>query len=520
MSRPDPKDAAPLHALLRHATSLESRGDWSAAVAAWTEIVRRFPAHPLAPLGLAQAQIRSGRPDAALPALERARALAPGQPAAWLATAVAQSMIGRHDDAVASARRAVALAPSVAAVHLGLGDVLRQSGDLEAASDAYRHAVALAPDDADANSKAAVAERLVRRLDEAEALLRRALARVPDHPYACVNLATLLLERGRIEEGSALLESASKIATLPPDARSEIADARTMLAERASLSGPLSAALERDDPAPLAAGLHALRRSGSPDAPLIRDMARLAARAAVLDPVDASCAAGTPRSTAWPAIEAHHNVLASRDDDAISRSVALVGHPDRAFGDADLDVLHYARAVERSSARPPDDRDPEALEAWLRLRHAQLAIHRPARGPGQAPGSDNVGGTAVNILRSTAATGRATLRALVADIAPGVPVGVLRAAFLYTALLEMHPFSDANGRVARLALNRWLEAAGRFPYLRQSESDARLLAQARATGDLRPVLAFIGAGSRYAAALDGTWTSREARSRSGGSPSP
>lgn len=513
MNRP-PEPAQPhTLALARQAAALEASGAFAEAAEVWARAAGLDGTFLPAQLGLAQAHIRAGRPADALPVLDRLRARAPRLPAAWLATAVAQSTLGRHDNAVESARRAVELAPAVPAVHLGLGDVLRQAGRLEAAADAYRQAVALAPDDPDANAKGAVIERLARRLDEAERMLRKALARAPGHPYARVNLATLLLERGQVAEGVAMLDVASKIAELPHDARSEIADARAMLAERASLAGPLASAVSRDDPAPLVAGLRALRRPDAIDDALVGDLERLATRLSASGSSDASFASGTPASSAWPAIEAHHNVQTTRDDEAIARSVSLVAHPERASGDADLDLLHYARTVVSATVSPPDDRDPAALEGWLRLRHAQIVMHRPALGPGQTKMINNVVGTAVHVPRTAPRQVAATMRAVV-EIASRVPGGAPRAVFLYMALLEMHLFADANGRVTRLALNRWLVSAGLFPFLRPAESEARLLARARATGDLRPVVEFIGAGSRYAAALDSPLASREAAARS------
>lgn len=511
MAAPPFASDAGLNELTKRAQALESRGAFAEAVELWAIAALRAPAHLPLQLALAQARLRAGDPAGAISTLDRVVALAPGAPGAWLALAVARSMLGRHEEAVAAAERAVACAPRLAATHLGLGDILRQAGRLDAAAEAYAHAVAIAPEDPDALNKAAVIERLRRRLDEAEAMLRKAIARAPYHPYARVNLGTLLLERGRLAEGEALLDAASRIPGLPPDARSEIADARAMLAERAVLADPLAAGSARDDPVPIVAGLRALRRTGAIDAALVRDLGRLAERIAALPPADATFATGTPRSSAWPALEAHHNVLASRDPEAIARSVTLVANPAQAATDADRDVLHYARAVVRSSAVPPDDRDPEALEAWLRMRHAQLVTHRPALGPGQAKLINNLIGTAAHIPRTAPTQLAATLRAIVTDLAPRVTAGAPRALFLYTALLEMHVFADANGRVMRLALNRWLASAGLFPHLRPSGTDALLLTHARVTGDMRPAFEWIAAGSRYAAALDREWAARDAR---------
>jgi len=498
-------------ALANRAAALEARGAFAEAIDAWTRAVERDPAFLPAQLGLAQARIRAGMPAEALVLLDRVRARAPNVPAVWLATGVAQSMLGRHEDAVASATNAAALAPNVAALQAGLGDVLRQADRLEHAAIAYRKAVELAPGDADALNKLATVERTIRNYDVAETLLRRALERSPGHPYARVNLGTLELQLGRSGAGKTLLQSALGEARLPVDAREEAADALAMLAERTALEVPIATALAIDDPAPIADALRSLERERTPDDSLIAALGRIADRHAGAASADDRFAPGAPVSAAWPALEAHHSFHLPRTDDAIARSVEIVSRDGDAKTPEELDLVHYARAVAGSGHDRLDVADPVAFEAWLRWRHAQVTRHRPAMGPGQISIVNTVVPTARHVPRTPPVRTHATLVKVLRDLAPGVPAGAWRAVFVYKAMLEIHPFEDANGRTMRLMLNRLLIRAGLFPHLRRTGTDSEIQAMARATGDLEPLVDWLAANSRYAAGLDRDWAGRESR---------
>ncbi len=498
-------------ALANRAAALEARGAFAEAIDAWTRAVERDPAFLPAQLGLAQARIRAGMPADALALLDRVRARAPSVPAVWLATGVAQSMLGRHEDAVASATRAAALAPNVAALQAGLGDVLRQADRLEHAAIAYRKAVELAPGDADALNKLATVERTMHNYDVAETLLRRALERSPGHPYARVNLGTLELQLGRAEAGKALLRSALGDARLPVDAKEEATDALAMLAERTALEVPIEAALATDDPAPIAEALRSLERGRALDDALIADLARIVDRHANAASADDRFAPGAPASAAWPALEAHHSFRLPRTDESIARSVELVARGEDDLVPDDLDVVRYARVVAGRGHDRLDIVDPVAFEAWLRWRHAQITRHRPAAGPGQISIVNTVVRTATRAPRTPPTRTHATLARVLGDLAPKMPGGSWRIAFVYMALLEIHPFADANGRAMRLVLNRLMVRAGLFPHLRRAGSDGEIMATARATGNLEPMIDWLAASSHYAAGLDREWVGRASR---------
>ncbi|MBK6803386.1 MAG: tetratricopeptide repeat protein [Betaproteobacteria bacterium] len=511
MASPPLAPDAGMVALAQRAAALEARGAWADAIGVWSSAVARDPSFLPAQLGLAQAQIRAGKPADALPILEHVTARAPGVPGAWLALGVAQSMLGRHDDAVANAKRAAALAPSVAALHVGLGDVLRQADLPEHATVAYRKALELAPGDADVLNKLATVERTMRNYDIAETLLRESCARAPGHPYARVNLGTLELQLGRPEDGKALLQSALGDARLPPDAKEEAADALAMLAERTALEGPIEAGLATDDPAPIAEALRKLERGRGLDDALIADLARIVDRHAGAASADERFAPGAPVSVAWPALEAHHSFRLPRTGEAIARSVELVARGEDGLTPDELDIIRYARVVAGQGHDRLDMDDPVAFEAWMRWRHAQITRHRPGVGPGQISIVNTILRTAIHVPRTPPVRTHATLVKVLRDLAPGMPAGAWRIAFVYMAILEIHPFADANGRTMRLLLNRLLIRIGLFPHLRRTGTDSEIQAIARATGDLEPLIDWLAANSRYAAGLDREWAEREPR---------
>ena len=471
MVPPSPVPDAGLAALAQQAMALEARGAYAEAIRIWASAVDKDATYLPAQVGLAQAQIRAGRPADAIPLLERVTARAPGAAGAWLALAVARSMAGRHDDAVIAAERAVAIAPQVAAVFLGLGDIHRQAGRLDVAAQAYRRALALAPDDPDALNKAAVIARIERRWDEAESMLRRAIARAPGHAFARVNLGTLALERGRDVEGRTLLDEALHLPGLPDDARRRGGRGARHGAEHARW--PVRSRRR--------SRWTIRRRSTRRCAPAPDRRPRPFRDRVVLDD------RGSTREDACRhrrPVRRHHAGIVSLAGDrgpsqrlrragrrSIARSVQLVAHPALARSDDDRDVVDYAHGVASESAGRAVDSDPLALEAWLRLRHASITrtvracirassssttTSWPSRstGPQNAADTDRRhparGADRAGVARST---GRRARR---------VPL---------LAILEMHAFTDGNGRVVRFALNRWLVGAGRFPHLRPTGDD-------------------------------------------------
>ena len=461
-----------------------------------------------AALADAQALIRAGRPADAVDALERLTVESPRDPAAWVALGVARAMLSRHAEAIDASSRAVALAPRAPGVQLAHGDVLRVSGRIGAARRAYAAAVELAPNDADGLNKLAGIERIERDFDAAQAHLDRALALAPAHPYVQVNLATLAVERAQVGVARRRLSDALRLPRLPREAADEAAATLAMLDEHDALAPAIERSRVEGSPAAIEA---ALRMRGEPSR---RDEYWVAALEQVIErtlreaPIDDAFARGRPASARWPAIEAHHNFRRLGKEDAIPRTIELV-----ASGRADpeaREVRDYADVVARRGASLAFA-DGIAGEAWLRHAHACMAASRPEYFPGQVKPVNNLLHSDPPVSRPAPLDVAGTLRTAMSRIDAALPPGAWRACLRYCAIIEIHPFRDGNGRLARHLLNRSLESVGLFPCLRPGNDDeelARRYSLARRERDMRDVAAWFADASRYAADLDARWSAR------------
>lgn len=91
----------------------------------------------------------------------------------------------------------------------------------------------------------------------------------------------------------------------------------------------------------------------------------------------------------------------------------------------------------------------------LRTRHGDMMQERPEAGPGAFKATVNRAGTtefvAPRLVRGTLTEGSKLL--------PTVPAGAARALLVMFIVSEVHPFTDGNGRVARLVMNAELSVA-------------------------------------------------------------
>ena len=457
-------------------------------------------------LAEAQALIRAGRPGDAIAPLERMTAAAPGDAGAWVALGVARSMTGDHAGAVEAAARAVDLAPRVAVVHLAHGDVLRMAGQIAATRVAYAAAVDLAPDNADALNKLAGSERIDRDFVGARAHLQRALAIAPAHPYAEVNLATLAVEEGALGEGRRRLANALRLQHLPRDAAEQASATLAMLDEHRVLAPAIDRACADGHPAALEDALRARAGPLRRDESWVATFDALIARAVGEAPIDDAFPHGRPASADWPAIEAHHNFRGLGGPEAIARTI------ERIASDADdvetREIRDCANAVARRERDPAAFVDAVAWEAWLRFTHAGLVASRPDYYPGQIKPVNNLLPSHALRPRPEPRAVAGTLRTVMTRIDAALPPGVWRACLRYCAVIEIHPFRDGNGRLARYVLNTTLEGAGRYPSLRPYDDElglARSIQRARRNDDIRGVAEAAAKGAHYAADLDRQW---------------
>lgn len=137
----------------------------------------------------------------------------------------------------------------------------------------------------------------------------------------------------------------------------------------------------------------------------------------------------------------------------------------------------------------------------LKGRHARVVEGRPDKGPGQFKADPNRAGStlfvAPDLVEGTLAKGF--------EIYRGLSSPLHRAVFMMFLIAEVHPFSDGNGRVARIMMNAELVAAGEsrilVPTVFRNNYLAALkaLSQNRLTGAIVRMLDF---AQRYTVAVD------------------
>jgi arylsulfatase A-like enzyme/Flp pilus assembly protein TadD len=169
---------------------------------------------------------RTGRPEDAYAAYQRAFELSNGSPLLAQPLGELALRLRRFEDAAAFLAAAVEAEPEELGVRLLHARALLFAGRPGDALAAARGAVELAPESPDAHYLVGAIHMGKRELAPAEAGLRRALELAPAHPPALSDLAVLLASQGRRDEARALLE---RLVAAQPENR----QAREMLARLA-----------------------------------------------------------------------------------------------------------------------------------------------------------------------------------------------------------------------------------------------------------------------------------------------
>lgn len=170
--------------------------------------------------------------------------------------------------------------------------------------------------------------------------------------------------------------------------------------------------------------------------------------------------------------------------------------PDQRFEDAH-DVLGTYELVADPEKRGRVPKDAPDLIGLLRSHHAIMLAQRPRARPGEFKTRANqAGGTSFvhpDLVVGTLAEGFRFYEAL--------PPGLARAIFMMFLVAEVHPFTDGNGRVARVLMNAELTAAGLqrivipLPYRRDYLQGLRALSRG---ADTRPLIRVLDYAQEYA----------------------
>lgn len=165
------------------------------------------------------------------------------------------------------------------------------------------------------------------------------------------------------------------------------------------------------------------------------------------------------------------------------------------------DVLGTFRLVDDPGLRARVPTGPDDLFSLLRSHHALMLSRRPAANPGSFKLSPNrAGGTRFvhpDLVLGTLSEGYRYYEPL--------PAGLAKAIFMMFLVSEVHPFTDGNGRVARVLMNAELTAAREqrvvIPLSFRDNYLQGLRALSR-SADPRPLVRVIDYLQRYAAAIE------------------
>ncbi len=159
--------------------------------------VQVLPSDPRAWLVLAEAQLRSDKPDAAAAALSRAKQLNPSNPGVWFAEGALNLRKGRAEEAQRLIREGLRLDGNNAAAYFDLGNAQIQLGDLATALGSFEKASGLRRNFWEAVNNQAIVLYELGQSNEAVNRWRKALELSPGAAEPTLALATALYTQGR-----------------------------------------------------------------------------------------------------------------------------------------------------------------------------------------------------------------------------------------------------------------------------------------------------------------------------------
>ena len=159
--------------------------------------VQVLPSDPRAWLVLAEAQLRSDKPDATAAALSRAKQLNPSNPGVWFAEGALNLRKGKAEEAQRLIREGLRLDGNNPAAYFDLGNAQIQLGDLATALGSFEKASGLRRNFWEAVNNQAIVLYELGQSNEAVNRWRKALELSPGAAEPTLALATALYTQGR-----------------------------------------------------------------------------------------------------------------------------------------------------------------------------------------------------------------------------------------------------------------------------------------------------------------------------------
>lgn len=209
----------------------------------WKSALRLDPRRPEPYLLLAQLYLHGGRPDLAIPLLERLRELAPRYPHALCTLADSYTRAGETKKGFQTARQATLIEPNCARGHAIAGIHFGEQQDSRSAIAELARAVALAPGDDQIALSLAQTHLDASNLTAAEEIARDVLSRNPSYATAWYTLARSYARRtptpGNLKEAVRSYEKAIEFNPALADAFAEIGRLKLLAGDPGGAIRPL-----------------------------------------------------------------------------------------------------------------------------------------------------------------------------------------------------------------------------------------------------------------------------------------
>jgi len=165
------------------------------------------------------------------------------------------------------------------------------------------------------------------------------------------------------------------------------------------------------------------------------------------------------------------------------------------------DVLGTYEIVSNPLEMRQSPHNADELEALLRARHAVLMGSRPNQNPGQYKRRENRAGSTIFVSWELVP---GTLRRGF-DLGARLTSPMARAIYMMFLTAEIHPFTDGNGRLARVMMNAELESAAEVPIVIPTVYRGNYLAALKGathTSHFQALCAMLAFARRWTARVD------------------